>query len=115
MSNFPVIVLDFETNGLSTRYDGRAIEVGAVRIENSRITDRFQSLMNPGCRISSFIEDYTGITNEMVAGAPQSRRLRPRPDTPGRGLPEHGHGGTVARQRANDLWNRFITDDHLGI
>ena len=70
MSNFPVIVLDFETNGLSTLYGGRAIEIGAVRIENSRITDRFQSLMNPDCRISPFIEAYTGITNEMVAAAP---------------------------------------------
>jgi len=70
MSSFPVIVLDFETTGLSTRYGGRAIEIGAVLIENSRITDRFQSLMNPGGRISPFIEAYTGITNEMVAAAP---------------------------------------------
>ena len=70
MNNFPVIVLDFETTGLSPQYGDRAIEIGAVLIENDRILDRFQSLMNPGFRISSFIESYTGITNDMVADAP---------------------------------------------
>lgn len=70
MSDFPVIVLDFETSGLSPHYGDRAIEIGAVLLENSMIVDRFQSLMNPGFRISSFIESYTGITNDMVAAAP---------------------------------------------
>jgi DNA polymerase-3 subunit epsilon len=70
MNNFPVIVLDFETTGLSPQYGDRAIEIGAVLIENNLIIDRFQSLMNPGFRISSFIESYTGITNGMVAAAP---------------------------------------------
>jgi DNA polymerase-3 subunit epsilon len=70
MSSLPVIILDFETTGLSPRYGDRAIEVGAVRIEGDTVTARFQSLMNPGCRISSFIESYTGISNDMVAVAP---------------------------------------------
>ena len=70
MNNLPVIVLDFETTGLSPRYGDRAIEIGAVLIENNKVADRFQSLMNPGFRISSFIESYTGITNDMVGAAP---------------------------------------------
>jgi DNA polymerase-3 subunit epsilon len=70
MSNVPVIVLDFETTGLSPHYGDRAIEIGAVLIENNMITDRFQSLMNPGFRISSFIESYTGISNSMVEASP---------------------------------------------
>ena len=70
MDNAPVIVLDFETTGLSPQYGDRAIEIGAVLIENNRVTDRFQSLMNPGFRINSFIESYTGISNNMVAAAP---------------------------------------------
>ena len=45
MNNFPVTVLDFETTGLSPRYGDRAIEIGAVLIENNMVTDRFQSLM----------------------------------------------------------------------
>ena len=70
MKDQPVIVLDFETSGLSPRYGDRAIEIGAVLITNGIIIDRFQSLMNPGFRISSFIESFTGITNDMVAAAP---------------------------------------------
>ena len=70
MNNFPVIVLDFETTGFSPQYGDRAIEIGAVLIENNMVTDRFQSLMNPGFRISSFIESYTGINNDMVKAAP---------------------------------------------
>lgn len=65
-----VIVLDFETTGLSPNGGDRAIEIGAVRIEQGRVTDRFQSLMNPGMRINSFIEHYTGITNAMLKEAP---------------------------------------------
>lgn len=48
----------------------RPIEVGAVRIENDMIVDRFQSLMNPGFTISSFIESITGIDNRLIADAP---------------------------------------------
>ncbi|WP_293267840.1 3'-5' exonuclease [Neptunomonas sp.] len=65
-----VVVLDFETTGLSPDMGDRAIEIGAVRIEQGEITGRFQALMNPGRRISSFIEDYTGITNHMLKEAP---------------------------------------------
>ncbi len=64
-----VIVLDFETTGLSPDMGDRAIEIGAVLIENGKITARFQELMNPGQRISSFIEEYTGITNDMLRDA----------------------------------------------
>jgi len=70
MNNFPVIVLDFETTGLSPQYGDRGIEIGAVLIENNMVIDRFQSLMNPGFRISPFIESYTGINNDMVKAAP---------------------------------------------
>ena len=65
-----VVVLDFETTGLSPDQGDRVIEVGAVRIENGEITQRFQQLMDPGMRVNSFIELYTGITNAMLGGAP---------------------------------------------
>jgi len=70
-----VIVLDFETSGLSPDLGDRAIEVGAVRVEAGKITDRFQSLMNPGIRINGFIEDYTGITNRMLRAAPSCKSV----------------------------------------
>lgn len=70
MGNFSVIILDFETTGLSPQYGDRAIEIGAVLIKDMEVIERFQSLMNPGFRINSFIESYTGISNKMVAAAP---------------------------------------------
>lgn len=68
MSNY--IVFDFETTGLSPYNGDRAIEIGAVLVSDGEIKDRFQTLMNPGMRISSFIESYTGISNEMLSSAP---------------------------------------------
>jgi DNA polymerase III subunit epsilon len=66
-----VVVLDFETTGLSPEYGDRAIEIGAVLVERGEIAARFQRLMNPGFRVSPFIERYTGITNEMLKGQPR--------------------------------------------
>ena len=70
MGQYTTIVIDFETTGLSPGDGDRTIEVGAVLVSNCQIVDRFQSLMNPGMRISGFIEEYTGITNRMLSKAP---------------------------------------------
>ncbi|MFD2165088.1 PolC-type DNA polymerase III [Thalassotalea euphylliae] len=64
-----LVVLDFETTGLSPEQGDRAIEIGAVKLQDGVIVDRFQALMNPGRRVSPFIEDYTGITNQMLLDA----------------------------------------------
>lgn len=70
-----IIVLDFETTGLSPNQGDRAIEIGAVKLENGQVTDRFQQLMNPGFRVSGFIENYTGISNNMLRGAPSCEEV----------------------------------------
>ncbi|MDO9183100.1 MAG: 3'-5' exonuclease [Bacteriovorax sp.] len=70
MGNYTVVVIDFETTGLSPNMGDRTIEVGAVLVSNNQIIDRFQSLMNPGMRISGFIESFTGINNKMLSSAP---------------------------------------------
>lgn len=70
MENINVVVIDFETTGLSPNLGERTIEVGAVLIKNNQIIDRYQSLMNPGKRIPGFIENYTGISNKMLSMAP---------------------------------------------
>ena len=64
-----VVVLDFETTGLSPNRGDRAIEIGAVKLQNGEVVDRFQELMNPGVRVSGFISQFTGITNAMLAEA----------------------------------------------
>lgn len=66
----PIAVIDFETTGLSPAMGDRATEIAIVMLEGDKVVDRFQSLMNAGVRISRFIEDYTGISNEMIRTAP---------------------------------------------
>ncbi|MBC8212770.1 MAG: 3'-5' exonuclease [Gammaproteobacteria bacterium] len=65
-----VIVLDFETTGLSPDNGDRAIEIGAVKLVQGEVVGRFQQLMYPGRRVDYFIESYTGISNEMLKDAP---------------------------------------------
>lgn len=73
----PIVMLDFETTGLSPAMGDRITEVAALRIEGGRITDRYVSLVNCGVRIPAFITQLTGITQEMVDGAPAARTVVP--------------------------------------
>jgi DNA polymerase-3 subunit epsilon len=68
-----VAVIDFETTGLSPAQGDRATEIAAVILENGKVVDRYQSLMNAGVRIPSFIELLTGISNSMIRSAPPAR------------------------------------------
>lgn len=68
-------VIDFETTGISPSCGDRATEVAIVLLEGGRVVDRFQSLMNAGVRIPGFITQLTGITNAMVAGAPEAAQV----------------------------------------
>lgn len=65
-------VIDIETTGLSPQYDS-IIEVSAIKISNNKAIDRFDSLIKPNVEgsfyVDAFIEDLTGITNEMLAKA----------------------------------------------
>ena len=49
--------------------------VDDLMVEGDRVVDRFQSLMNAGVYINSFIESYTGITNEMISAAPPAHEV----------------------------------------
>lgn len=62
-------VIDFETTGTSPK-NSRAIEIGIVKIENLKIVDRYQSLINPQQIIPPFISALTGIKSEDVFDAP---------------------------------------------
>ena len=66
----PIAIIDFETTGMSPDLGDRPTEVAIVLTENGAVVDRFQSLMNPGVHVSSFITQLTGITNAMVKAAP---------------------------------------------
>ena len=65
-----VAVIDFETTGLSPAQGDRATEIAVVLLEDGKVVDRYQSLMNSGAHIPSYIEELTGISNAMVRAAP---------------------------------------------
>ncbi len=63
------VVFDVETTGPKTP-PSRIIELGAYRVSRGRIVGEFQTLLNPQMKIPPFISGLTGITDEMVARAP---------------------------------------------
>lgn len=71
-----VVILDFETTGLSTGYD-RIIEIGAAIVKEDQIVSTFSSLCNSGIYIPSFITGLTGITNDMIKGKPTPEEVMP--------------------------------------
>ena len=70
-----VAVIDFETTGLSPAMGDRATEVAVVIVDNGKIVDRYQSLMNSGAYIPPFIESLTGISNAMLSKAPPAAEV----------------------------------------
>jgi len=73
----PMVMLDFETTGLSPDMGDRITEVAALRIVGGEVTERYVSLVNCGVRIPAFITALTGITQDMVDGAPPARQVVP--------------------------------------
>ncbi|MFQ5943625.1 MAG: helicase C-terminal domain-containing protein [Anaerolineales bacterium] len=65
-----LIALDIETTGLDPTTDA-IIEIGAVRFRDSRQEDDWSRLVNPGRPLPRFITQLTGITDEMLSGAPR--------------------------------------------
>jgi DNA polymerase-3 subunit epsilon len=73
-----IVMLDFETTGLSPDMGDRITEVAALRIADGAIVERYVSLVNCGVRIPAFITGLTGITQQMVDTAPPAQEVVPR-------------------------------------
>src|SRR5699024_10776968 len=71
------VVFDIETTGFSALKD-KIIEIGAVRVENGKITGRFSEFVNPKIPIPFRIEQLTSINDNMVADAPAIEEILPR-------------------------------------
>lgn len=70
-----IVIIDFETTGLSPELGDRATEVAAVIIDGNKVIDKFQSLMNAGVAIPGYIQQLTGISNAMLRKAPSCRHV----------------------------------------
>lgn len=95
------VVLDIETTGLTPQKGGRIIEIGAVRVKDSKIVDRYSQFIYPEMKIYNKTIELTGITNEMLTGQPVY----------GQALPEFhkflGNSVVVAHNAIFD-WDRFL-------
>lgn len=70
------VAMDLETTGLDPARD-RIIEIGLVKVENGRITDTFQSLIRPHCRLPVKIKRLTGLDDALLATAPDISEILP--------------------------------------
>ena len=77
LKDLDFVVVDVEATGAKTP-PNRLIELGAYRIRDGRIVDKFQSLVNPEIPIPRFVASLTGISNEMVKQAPVFAELAPQ-------------------------------------
>ena len=66
------VVFDLETTGLDSQSD-RIIEIAAVKVKDGEVVGRFSTFVDPERNISDKIVRLTGITNSMVAGAPDQK------------------------------------------
>ena len=71
------VAFDLETTGLSSRED-TIIEIGAVRMKGGQELARFQTFVDPGRMLERKIVDLTGITDDMLVGAPKIEEVLPQ-------------------------------------
>ncbi len=64
------VVIDIETTGLYPGWN-EIIEISAIKIDECALPQSFTSLVKPISDVSDFIEELTGISNDMLIGAPE--------------------------------------------
>ena len=72
-------VVDVESTGGAGEMN-RITEVGIALVDDTEIVETFHTLVDPGAPISPFVQKLTGITDEMVQGAPQFQKIAEKMD-----------------------------------
>lgn len=71
------VIFDLETTGLNREYN-KIIEIGAVKVKNGEIIDRFSTFINPHEKLTKEIINLTNITDDMLEDAPEEREMLPK-------------------------------------
>ena len=71
------VAFDLETTGLSSQHD-TIIEIGAAIMKRDQVIDTFQTFVAPGRRLLPKIIELTGITDQMLEGAPSIEEVLPK-------------------------------------
>ena len=71
------VVLDLETSGGAPHLGAHITEIGAVKVRGGEILGKFQTFINPGTPIPSFITELTGINDAMVSSSPRIAEVFP--------------------------------------
>jgi DNA polymerase-3 subunit epsilon len=90
-------IVDIETTGLNARTD-RITEIAIYIHDGEKVVDKFESLVNPECRIPFHITALTGISNKMVAEAPHFFEVAKR-------IVELTNGKTIVAHNASFDYN----------
>jgi DNA polymerase-3 subunit epsilon len=74
MLDAPLAIVDLETTGGHPSHD-RVTEIAVIEVDGGEVREEWSTLVNPEAPIPAAIQALTGITNDMVAGAPTFARL----------------------------------------
>lgn len=77
LSQTTFVVLDLETSGASPKTGSAITEIGAVKVCGGQVLGTFKTFVNPGTPLPPFITELTGITDEMLIGAPRIESVLP--------------------------------------
>jgi DNA polymerase-3 subunit epsilon len=73
---YPLAFIDVETTGGNS--SSRVLEIGVIRVENNRIVDQFETILDPLGYVPPIITEITGITSDDIEHAPQFESIVPR-------------------------------------
>lgn len=74
--NNTFVVFDLETTGLDTK-TCKIVEIGAVKVVNGKIVEKFETFVNPECKIPPDATKVNNITDDMVKDAPTIEKVVP--------------------------------------